>query len=127
MNLQTAFETIQPALVDAAILIIVAVLTWLGNTVRNFLKANTTKKQREEAVGIIDGVVQFLDQVGTDRQMDNAAKKTWAVNTSKKLLIAVGQFLSDEELDIMIEAALARWKISKGPNFKELITGEIPG
>lgn len=110
MNYQDFVEAMSPIVLNAAAIILTALIGFLVTQIKVWIDANVQLKTLEKIKKVCDSVVWFLDQVGLDRMMDNPAKKAWAINTVTKLLKNMGIFLSNEEADVYIEASYGQLK-----------------
>lgn len=109
MTFEQFLAAAQPVLLQSLYAIFVVAVPLLTKYAVDWLKSKMTEAQLEKAVKWADLIVQFLEQVGEFRGMDNGQKKELAVNRLIEIAGGFGLTLSREKADILIEAAVQRW------------------
>lgn len=110
---QEIWTQVSPAVVNLAVMVILAVITVLGARLQawavvqaKLVKAKTTKEQRELALAIVDGVVNTVEQLYKNGHIKKPDKFDQAFERVRATLDDVGLEVSDEQIEDMIEAAV---------------------
>ena len=103
----------QPILLQLLYAVLVIGVPILTKYATDYLRGQLSDAEWERAVKWADMIVEFLDQVGLYRGMENSDKKAYAVNT----LLAEGSGMKldlDRDLaDKLIESAVQRLKAKR--------------
>lgn len=110
---QEIWTQVSPAVVNLAVMVILAVITVLGARLQawavvqaKLVKAKTTKEQRELALAIVDGVVNTVEQLYKNGHIKKPDKFDQAFARVWTALDDVGLEFSDEQIENMIEASV---------------------
>ena len=110
---QEIWTQVSPAVVNLAVMVILAVITVLGARLQawavvqaKLVKAKTTKEQRELALAIVDGVVNTVEQLYKNGHIKKPDKFDQAFERVRATLDDVGLEVPDEQIEDMIEAAV---------------------
>ena len=110
---QEIWTQVSPAVVNLAVMVILALITVLGARLQawavaqaQLVKAKTTKEQRDLALAIVDGVVNTVEQLYKNGHIKKPDKFDQAFARVWTALDDVGLEFSDEQIENMIEASV---------------------
>ena len=88
-------------LIQIAVIIVIAIATWLGTQAKNLYKKYITTEIKQS---VAKTVVRFVEQVYVD--IHGAEKLAKAMEKASEILLEYGITISKEELIALIEAAV---------------------
>lgn len=108
MDFEGFWAAAQPILMQVLYIVITVAVPIAVKAGMDWLKAQMADAEWAQAEKWADLVVQFLEQVGDFRGMDNAQKKEYAVNTIMNLGEGINLNVDRELADMLVEAAVKR-------------------